>query len=504
MFKRRLFLRILGGLFIIIGAYLWFTDDRSFSLNIFSFTIEIPIYFFVATLGLFLVWEPSLIFDFLGNTFNSEKILSFAQRIGVFGLTEENPTPVQLAKSLKRQVSIDNSKTVFFVLILVFGMFSFVPKIVSDKISDDDFKDNSKQLVTLIQESRVDFDSADMFRRFILNNKNILSSEKYSSSDTGKLFSYLERLFSPEISDQRKFDEILAREIYGEIKEKVNADTQLIESGLFEIPKCLNDPVEMRSTLLTFFAIVCQKQGKHGKHLDPYIYARQLLNIAFKELPQNAKAPATYNAMGVNYASTFKSYGQYLERFSRNEPMRTKFCDAIGEKKALTRLQLVRKSLMYFEQAFKQSTNNMMEARYRNNHTDMMIEILSSAHLDNINYFKEITDREDEIFLEKHVARHGNKETLSRILEELTTEVNIALKLSKEPEIFYTRAQLYSVGYKINVSQSLKIQPWANETWVLNKIHDDLQIAKSLGLQEELFNIDALKRLHVVSDRPLL
>jgi hypothetical protein len=233
------------------------------------------------------------------------------------------------------------------------------------------------------------------------------------------------------------------------------------------------------------------QSGDQGRFLAPYLQARQLLNKAISECPPNVSIPAAYNARGLAYVSLILRYSDYQLLFEESN-IRDLVSKELGETQPLSILTLARRADADFERAIATNTSTFSRARYLNNRVDLRMQLLAAIHLDG-RQFQPVNEAEASVVHDNldppptPAPRDWNPLNLAAILDTLDAQLTEASTLSAQPEIFFTRAQLYSIAGELNDKYALG-RRWADNSGTRRHALRDLETATQLGLSPRLID----------------
>jgi hypothetical protein len=408
---------------------------------------------------------------------------------------DEPPTdPEGLAEFLKGFIRWNNIRTwglLLIVTVLALVYFSFVqPVIIAKSIDQSRFIAYAANLIRAIQDNPLDFSSGDNFRHELLIMTPVLEKSKAETSSV-KLYKLLTRLYEPAPASPNEFESRLTSIYDEDIKPHVESATDLLSPSFLNGSSEKNpEPDSARAVLLTLYASVCKEQGSQGKFIAPYIQGRQLLRAALGLPVKDVRELAyTHNALGANYADTLRNYSSYAD-FFKTVALREKVSIALKEEQPLSPLALARYADNEYQLAFNYASSNFSKARYLNNSADLRISLINQCHMYGINLKRQ--DKADQKFVDDNVdlpvqgQGNGKPHHLLQIIQRLQQDLDRAVLLSREPKIYFTRAQLFSLAGAL--SEKYKCLILRPPLKLRDAALGDLGMAASLGLSREYFD----------------
>jgi hypothetical protein len=270
-----------------------------------------------------------------------------------------------------------------------------------------------------------------------------------------------------------------------------------------DIPQSSFESSSARIAMLSVLAYICDQEGDQGNHVDPYIQARQLLQIVFSEAAAaKLRLPLSYNSEGVANWGLLKCYPQYNEKFKTQPIKLGKFQAAIKERRPLSRLGLVQRAIAAYKRADVQSNTNLAKARFLNNQVDLLLTFLSRIYFEDAldpNDIRDVSDRQFVIeqFSPPTMVPGWTPRILVEILNRWKQQLSEALALSKEPEIYFTVAQLHAVGGRLNDQYHLRDDFWSRDDLVAETALVNLQTAAAMQLPIRIFQESSSERFYL-------
>lgn len=497
--KTTILLRVFGGLISIIGGLLFWFGGKQLSLDLFGgVVVPLPLEYFLIVTGLLLLLLPLVPVYILALILPEKyerRLLNYADSLDPeYKALEQDPNPQNVATILYRHIRRANKRSYLFMFIGVLFIFVVLPLLVKNAISISQYKRESDRLVSLVQETRIDFASGDHFREHLHDAEGGMTSDPTA---TRQIYDVLRNLYDPSIKQQDGFDKAVDQVYLSRIKANAT-EAGLLRMEAFKLKKSSSESDRAPATYLTLLATVCNIVGDHGKHLDPYIQGRQLLALAFTYTKQNDNLPATHNMAGVNFAGLLTAYDRLKEKFTDQT--------ALGSAMAISgmpsQLSLLRQAKGEYVLAEQQSPTNLAKARSLNNQVDVMLTFLYLMHVKQQLDPSIVRDDTDRRFLEEELAikvpeKSVDLQRLIQILDGYNNDLTGALELSQEPDIYFTRAQLLSIGGSLGEQYKLTNSFWGGSDTVAELAFNNLSIAHSLHLPKRLFEKSAKEQYHL-------
>jgi hypothetical protein len=488
--KPTLYLRVFGAALAIAGGLILWIGGKELSLDLYGgAAFSLPLEYLFIVIGLTLGCMPLVVVYFLALILPDkfeERLLNFADSVDPeYNKLKQNPNPQTVTTILQHHIHRSNKRSYTFILIGVVFVFLILPWLVTQAISSSDSRRESERLVSLVQETRIDFSSGDHIRERLHEAEGRLAS---SATATSGVYDALKHLYDPSIKNPADFEKAINVIYETQIKPNVS-ETGLLRDDAFRIKRSSSQARLAPAAYLTLLATVCNTVGDNGKHVDPYLQGRQLLRLAFNYFQATDNVPASHNMAGVNYAGLLKAYGSLEEKF-KDEHLAQKVQSALDINGIPSQLSLLRMAKAEYVLAEQQSPSNLAKARSLNNQVDVLLTFLSRIHLEGRLDPEIIRDETDRRFLEDEFAikmpdKTVDHQQLIEILNRFRTNLTEALKLSRDPEIFYTRAQLFSIGGEL--SEKYKLNLWGGSDSIAQMAVTDLHTAASMQMPARLF-----------------
>lgn len=488
--KTTILLRIFGALIAIIGGLLFWFGGKQLTLDLFGgVVVPLPLEYFLIIAGLLLLLLPLVPVYILALILPDKferRLLNYADSLDPeYIALEQNPNPQNVATILHRHIRRANKRSYLFMFIAVLFIFVILPLLVRNAISISQYRRESDRLVSLVQETRIDFASGDHFREHLHDAEGGMTSDPTS---TRQIYDVLRNLYDPSIKQQDGFYKAIDQVYLSRVKAHAT-EAGLLRIEAFKLKRASSESDLAPATYLTLLATVCNIVGDHGRHLDPYIQGRQLLSLAFTYTKKNENMPATHNMAGVNFAGLLAGYDRLKEKFTTDQ---SALQSALAMSGMPSQLSLLRQAKAEYVLAEQQSPTNLAKARSLNNQVDIMLTFLYLIHVKKQLDTSIIRDDTDRRFLEEELAiklpeKSVDLQRLVQILDGYNHDLTVALELSQEPDIYFTRAQLLSIGGSLGEEHKLTTSFWGGSDNVAESAFKDLSIAHSLHLPKRLF-----------------
>jgi hypothetical protein len=485
-------LRVLGGLALVGSIVLWWYGGKETVVSYKDVLFPLPWEVVLFCGGLLLAAIPQVFFYVLAGVIPfrpaRKRLFDYASSLDPDVRKLNEPMDeVSLASLLKRHFQKADRRFYLSVPTILLAVSVVCAYLYSRGISQANFKRASNQLVALIQEKKIDFAAADAFRERLQEVGDAIPNKQIA---TRRIYDLLTELYDPTLRNVDDFNAKVRGMYEKEIRSHTDRGTGLLKAEDFKSDTLKSESPSSAASYLTLLATICNYEGDHGSYNDPYLQSHQLLNLALADVAQNAKLPATHNALGISWAGLLKTYPDFASKFSSNP---TGLTSTLNLKSMPSRLALLREAKSEYEIAAKQSATNLAKARSINNQIDILLDFLDIVHVKNELNIKEIGDDSDRSFLETELAariadRPWGAEKLLVVLERCRHNLTEALALSQQPEIFFTRAQLYSIGGKLNDRYKFQHPFWGASDLVAAAGVHDLESAAALSLPRQLFD----------------
>ena len=494
-------LRVLGGLALIGSGVLWWFGGKETVILYKDILLPLPWEVVMFCGGLLLAAIPQVFFYVLAGIIPfgpvRRRLFDYASSLDpdVKKLTKPMDE-TSLASLLKRHFEKANRRFYLSVPIILLSICVVCAYLFSRGISQANFKRSSNQLVVLIQETKIDFSSADAVRARLLEVGDAMPAKSIA---TRRIYTLLTKLYDPSSKNVEDFNSKVRSLYEEEIRPHVDHSTGLLKIDSFATQSLKSESALSGAPYLTLLATICNYEGDHGSYDDPYLQSYQLLHSALENVPEGSKLPATHNPLGISLSGVLKTYADFAAKFSNNSQQ---FNSIFNVKSLPSRLALLREAKSEYETAAKQSSTNLAKARSLNNQIDILLDFLDLVHIKNELNIKEIGDDSDRSFLESELAakiadKPWTPQKLITVLDRFRRNLNEALALSQQPEIFFTRAQLYSLGGKLGEHYKFQNQFWGAPDIVASAGLHDLQSASAMSLPRQLFDKSRKDQLYL-------
>lgn len=491
--RARSIARVSGLTLATIGIFLWWTGGKTVVFAYKDLVFPAPLYLLLVFLGGFLVMFPQVFLYLLSLLLPGAVQESMMAYLGIGML---DPTlqrlpvpddPVTLAHEVSVFITRYTRRLYVSLSVALLSALIVVPLLVVKLVADSNEFRESRLLAELVQRANLELSSADEFREQL---RDAAPTNRRAGSATQRTYDILSRLYDPAIRANDLFRSAEV-EIYEQnIKPYISSDTGLLDVSFFSQLPSGSESELSRISWLTLLATICNRRGAQGRYLVPYLQAYQLLQLATSVGPKQS-IPATHNSLGLSLAGLLKNYDPYIAKFAHgaSEGIRS----ALGQAVPLSQLALLRLAEAEYKASEQQSFGAFGRARAINNQVDLRITFLYRLHVQERFMISEITDNDDRAFLTSEFApmipeSKWDSRKLVEVLNRLRSELDNALTLSAEPEIFFTRAQLYSVGGALGEKYNLRDGFWGSTRVVSAAALSDLRVAASLQeLSKQVF-----------------
>jgi hypothetical protein len=357
-----------------------------------------------------------------------------------------------------------------------------------------------------IQETNLTFSAADQVTLYLVSAEPSLNTLLVPESATRSTYGILRDLYSSSVTTVAAFDRRMGDLYERHIRSHVDASTGLIRMGEITLPDSPLETVKARITYLSVLAVLCNRQGDHGKYLEPYLQGRQLLHRAFQiGAGQQLKLPMTKNLLGQTSASFLKRWDAYEAAYKKIPGL----LEALGEGQSSVKITLARKALDEYRQSADDSWTALSKSRQINNQVDLLITLVYETHFaKNFDPNKVVSGADDEAFVRAELVPNDDSSfpvRLVRSLNKRSEDLDTAITNSKSPEIYFTHAQLYTLGARLAEKYSFgkKNCPpsapalWCNPSALAQAAVDQLTMARSTGLPPRFFSSSEAEALGV-------
>lgn len=501
-------LRIFGALFLISGGFIIWENGITFPSEPFkigNIEVPLPIELLLILFGSWLLLHPISFLQaiiFIIPKTKEERLEKYIedQRVKPSKLLTKDSSPSEIAEIINRHIRTSNIRffiNIFFISIIVVFLILALPYINSNVSSGANFTRESNRLINLVQRSRIDFSYVNHFRIFLNETESTIVSSSKEKTSTRHIFDILKKLNDPSVKDREAFDRKVTQIYEEKIKPLVIMNPGILDVDKLKLPQSSKESPDANSTFLTLLATICNLQGDYGTYLMPYLQGRQILNIITEQKYPNP-LPATSNAIGVNYAGFLKCYDDLKETFKT-----TTIKSIFPGDELPSRLSLAISAIQEYKTAVEKSESNFIRARALNNEVDLLINLLFMIQVEHTPIENEIQYESDRLFLIEQLAApvsmisNWKPGLLIPVFDELNKKLDEALSLSREPEIFFTKAQLYSISGKLCELNNIQGQFWGNEKYIAKAALTNLEIASSMRLPKRFFEESYASRFYL-------
>jgi hypothetical protein len=500
------FLRMFGFVLAVLGCVQLHQGGLDLPINYKDINVSLPLHLIFILLGALFLLLPKLPLKLLSELPPVKKSKSLSDYIEKLTADNEPPTEAaELAQYVKgfirwntiRFWAVLSSATLFFFLYVAV----IQPGLTKQAVEANAFATESARLLRLLQDSPLDFSSADLFRHQLLTTTPLIQRPEYKDSSSFEVYRILSKLYSPGIADSSGFDNQMTLLYDEEIRPHIESDTGILKDSIFKVPyDAALEPINSRVLLLTLLAIVCNEQGGQGRFVEPYIQARQILKTAISLSHDSSEIAYTRNALGVNYAGLLRGYASYRNLFSPNTKAGRRIAETIDEIQPLAPLALARLAEAEYNLASRTSISNFARARYLNNSVDLRISLLQQSHVGGIKF--EGNRKAEEDFLSENVDPPAfplqggwRPARLPAILQRLRSDLDQAIRLTQDPRIYFTRAQLFALAGTLSEKYGVEPGYLCPRRDSCDLAIADLSTAASLGLSRRYFSSTLAREL---------
>src|SRR5437870_1917816 len=174
---------------------------------------------------------------------------------------------VSMAALLKRHFQKADRRFYLSVPLILIGVSIVGAYLYSRGISQASFKRASNQLVALVQETKIDFASADAIRERL---EEVSVAMPNKAIATRRIYDVLAELYDPSLKNVDDFDKKV-RDVYEqEIRSHTEPGGALLKIEEFSTQQLKSESPLSRASYLTLLATICNYEGDHGSYNDPY------------------------------------------------------------------------------------------------------------------------------------------------------------------------------------------------------------------------------------------
>lgn len=435
MKKENIALRFFGFSLLAIGIY-WLLNYEFVPYPLFG-VIPIPSQFILIILGFFLGFIPATFLNILSYIIFSdekgEKIRKFIQEY--LGYENSNATKISpdddgqiLADKLNR--AIGSSKRRYYLFWLI-SLIIF-PLITIYLINNNENKINKVKMEDLIikavQNKQIEY-SQHMEFNLILKDTIKIKELKKEDSSVRCLYDILEQLYSDDVKNNEDFKKKIEEIYASEVKNKFNFGEGAFNINAINAPDSDSKHIH-RQTLYLLLAIICNKNGKDGENLAPYLYERGFLN---EILAQDTIPNVAYNLDGVSSVGLLKNK-EAVDNQKYEELKKSVF-----PQKFPSQATLATNAKIAFEKYNKKdNTSSLALARFYNNFTDLYITCIHLIKLEGKS-LKGPDDSNSELIDEL------NSNDLTATFKKLMGWLESAQGAKRDVVTLTTMAQIYSL-----------------------------------------------------------
>jgi hypothetical protein len=484
---------------ILLGGILWFLGGLPVRVERGHFVFLVPFDIAIIIVGLLFALLPLLPYYVLSLFLPKSKKEEWYKRLqemedrGIGSLEAEEDLPA----ALQERDRYFNRRYYITLVALVLGAgLAFgigLPSVIDRYVKETNFRQSSGRLVRIVHDTRLAFSSADVYRRQIEIATPHIEAFGSRETATADILAVLNRLFAEEIATPSDFQRSLS-EVYEErVDSQARSATGALPPTALECPYSPSkESAATKVTLLTLLATLANEEGDQGRHLRPYIQARQLL-VSGLEAAKDIKEPlpSLHNALGVSLTSILKKYSEYEALFESEGEVTDILRQDLGGSEPLSRIDLAQAASAQYKEAADEATSRYLKARYLNNSVDLSMLLIVDVHFRRVRFSPQ--NSSEVHFLEESVdppPLHGDQWQplrLPAILARLESNLREATDLAREPDFYFTRAQLYSVAGRLSQTYVFPTSRWSDPGVLYELALEDLSTALRLGMPSSLF-----------------
>ncbi len=468
------------------GVVVWYRGGYLLPLPLGDLKVAIPIQYLLVILGIVTLALPDFTFKLFTAFLPPRVATVLEEKWPIKDQTPETATPAELATFVQSTVKRFDRRYYITLAVVILLVLIIPASIYLQYASKADFRRASRRLARIAQEAPLDFSAADAYRSISLDTDAAVG--EYDHTATYELHHLLRELYPTHVVDPVTFEKNLATVYDSRIRRKVIPSYGTLPREALDVPFDASlDAKDAKVALLTLLGVMCNAQGDQGAYIQPYVVGRQLLREALLAAGSSDTAPLTHNALGVNYVGCLMRHSEYERLFVNTSDVVASLKTALGEAAPLRPLALARLANDEYEIASNTATNNFARARYLNNRTDLRLALIAAVHLRGAHFDR--ADPNDAVFLNQHVdppPTDGPPRQLWKIFTDLRNDLNAAVRLSRDPHILFTRAQLASVNAQLCHKYEVP-QVTCNRPELERRALADLESARSMQLPARWF-----------------
>lgn len=501
--------RLLGLVAVVGGCLMLQQRGIVYSIHIGeNVVLPLPLYLALLALGLALVIIPRPTTDILLSLLPRQARHVVRQTLVTRGLEprDENQqeTTRDLAEELDNFIRTTNRR---YAITILFLLICF-PSLILGMLSLNEFARESDRFVAAVQETSLDFASSDTITQYLVDAEPDLRTWMVPHSNTREIYDILKELYATSVQSAWSFDARMGDLYQRFIHKHVDPSTGLLTMGDLTLYDTPLETIRARVTYLSLLAVLCTREGDNGKHLDPYLQSKQLLNSAIQLAKgRGLRLPMTKNLMGRTSAGLLICWKDYLSAYSKNGNL----AQALGQGKIPRQIDLARRALDEYQQAADDSTTALSKARYINNRIDLMITLLYAIHIEKtLDPNNEAGSADDTAFVESELVPGPSDvpdfaARITKSLAKSSEALDGAAEMRKVPEIYFTHAQLFVLAAKLAEHYGYDKRPcpldtaaiWCRPSELGQAAVENLRLARLAGLSPRLFSNAEAATLHL-------
>jgi hypothetical protein len=495
----RWIIRVVGIAVTLTTIVFWVRGGIYWTIDYRGVKADLPVHYGFAALGIALCFAPIFMFRLVTAILpprvadRLEEVLPKPTADTASSSADFSDRFEQALRRLNRRYFV----TLGVMLVLLTLIGTVVALLFLERAGETEFKAASRSLVKLVQTEPLDFSSSDYYRAQLRETQTIVAREPDTA--TARLHSLLSAMYVDGVGDAKAFSTNLASVYDRYVRSTATGVSHIVPDQTLNVTVDTSlDAPGTKTAMLTALGVLCNSQGDQGAFIEPYLLGRQFLRAALSSAPSGEPVPLTYNAIGVNYAGSMTCYDDYCAVLDESTTEGRQVRAALADGSPLPRLTMARLADESYARAAAASGNNFVRARALNNRADLRVALIVAVHLRNEDFRGR--DQADATFLKSNVDPPDQPnlapKQLWRILLSLRRDLNSAAALSRDPHIFFTRAQLHSVTGAICEKYHHKTDPCDPAT-LTSAALQDLGMARQLQLPPHLFSEARAHELHL-------